>query len=94
VLYIGFNSGDEIETYILIDEADFIVTEKNGRHIFVVNAEVKDWEEEGNFEVYVNISEYPHPDEWTPLDDYTEILHVKSSEEPTPIEANFEQPVT
>jgi hypothetical protein len=32
----------------------------------------------GNFACYVNISEYPHPDSWTPLD--ASIINIDVSE--------------
>ncbi|NMB36305.1 MAG: hypothetical protein GX989_08490, partial [Firmicutes bacterium] len=67
ILYIGFNNGEEIETYHLIDEAKQEVTAKTGSYTFNVSASAKHWGEDGKFQVYVNISDYDHPEEWTPL---------------------------
>jgi parallel beta-helix repeat protein len=66
ILYIGFNT-EEVDRYELIGDGH-VVEDKAGTHTSEVKAVVKDWGEEGNFRVYVNISEYPHPDKWTVLD--------------------------
>lgn len=65
VLYIGFNNRDKVGRYHLYDEK--VVTEKSGQYEFDVATEVKNWGNEGNFRAYVNISEYPHPEDWSPI---------------------------
>jgi len=81
VLYIGFNNGDKVNSYNLVDEGDYVVDEKVGSHTFNVRARVKDWGDEGDFEVYVNISEYRHDDKWSPISFDTKALGIKSSPE-------------
>jgi len=64
ILYIGFNIKDA-NWYRIVDEQ--VVQENAGRHTFKVKAVVKDWGDEANFRVYVNISEYPHSFAWSPM---------------------------
>ena len=74
LLMIGFNNGDEIGIYHMISNASHIVNKDSGKHTFNVNTLTKNWGTQGNFTVYVNISEYPHPNPWTPLDTDTYAL--------------------
>ncbi|RXG63195.1 hypothetical protein ES695_18405 [Candidatus Atribacteria bacterium 1244-E10-H5-B2] len=67
-LMIGFNNGDIIKKFFMISNVSFIVNEGSGKYTFNVNALTKNWETQGDFLVYVNISEYPHPSTWKPLD--------------------------
>lgn len=68
VLMIGFNNGDEIGTASMISNASHIVNKGSGKYTFNVNALTKNWGTQGDFLVYVNISEYPHPVPWMALD--------------------------
>ncbi len=68
LLMIGFNNGDEVGSYSMISNASHIVNKGSGKYTFNVNALTKNWGIQGNFSVYVNISEYPYPSTWTPLD--------------------------
>lgn len=71
-LNIGFNNGDAVNAYYI--EADHIVSEGNGTYTFIVTTAAKDWLAEGDFKVYVNIIEFPHPSPYSPLDSDTFIL--------------------
>jgi len=73
-LGVGFNSGTKVDESIMIVDAHKIVDEGNGSHTFTVSTTVKDWGAGGDFEVYVNISAYPHPDEWSPINSDTKVL--------------------
>lgn len=74
LLMIGFNNGDEIGIYYMISNASHIVSKGSGKYTFNVNALTKNWGTQGDFLVYANISEYPHPSTWTPLDTDTYAL--------------------
>ena len=65
-LNIGFNSV-EIGRYHLIEEAAALIAAGTGQHQFNVSVITKDWGDDGDFEVYVNLSEHPHDFIWTPL---------------------------
>ncbi|MFO7886371.1 MAG: PKD domain-containing protein [Desulfobacteraceae bacterium] len=43
------------------------VSQGTGTLVFNVETIPKDWGSQGQFSVYVNLSEYPHPQSWTPL---------------------------
>ena len=66
LLMIGFNT-EEVDRFRMISEASTIVDKGSGTHTFNVTATAKDWLAAGDFKVYVNLSENPHPSEWTPL---------------------------
>jgi len=65
-LMIGFNT-ENIDEYDMLSEASVIVDKGSGVHTFDITTRAKDWMSEGDFEVYVNLSENPHPPTWTPL---------------------------
>lgn len=73
-LNIGFNTGSNVTSYIMNQDAAEVVSEGSGSHTFTVTATPKDWGSEGDFKVRVNISEYPHPDSWSPFDGDNETL--------------------
>ena len=66
MLMIGFNT-EEIGFFTMLSEATEIVSKGSGVHTFDVTTIAKDWMSEGDFELYVNLSENPHPPSWTPL---------------------------
>ena len=66
MLMIGFNT-EEIGSFTMLAEATEIVSKGSGVHTFDITTIAKDWMSEGDFEVYVNLSENPHPPTWTPL---------------------------
>jgi hypothetical protein len=68
ILLIGFNNGESINSFRIVNNADFLVNKGPGTHEFNVTVIPKDWGSQGDFLVYVNISEYPHPSTWKPLD--------------------------
>ena len=74
VLKIGFNNGESINSFRIVNNADFLVNKGSETHEFNVTVKPKDWGSQGDFKVYVNISEYPHPSTWTPLDGDTCVL--------------------
>ncbi len=51
----------------IISDAEKIVNQGNGQHTFIVTTAAKDWGSEGDFSAYVNLSENPLPETWTPL---------------------------
>jgi hypothetical protein len=71
---IGFNNHNEIESFRMISEATQIIKKGHGTHTFNVDAIAKDWGDEGDFKVYVNLSEHPHPSTWKPLASDNKIL--------------------
>ena len=74
ILLIGFNNGESINSFGMVNNADFLVNKGPGTHEFNVIVIPKDWGSQADFLVYVNISEYPHPSTWTPLDSDTYAL--------------------
>ena len=73
-LMIGFNNGDSVGTYTMISDATAIIDKGWGEHTFNVTVRVKDWGGRGDFKVYVNLSEHPHPFSWSPLASDTQVL--------------------
>ena len=63
---IGFNS-DEVGRYAMITSAEILVERGTGNHTFNVNVIPVNWGAAGDFEVFVNLSEHPHTNPWTPL---------------------------
>ena len=84
ILYVGFNNGDAVGIYVIHGEQR--VQESEGVHTFHVTAETKDWGEEGDFAAYANVSEYPHPESWSPLDSDVYPLNF---EEDDPVEPEY-----
>ncbi len=66
MLMIGFNTV-EVGKFYMLSEATEIVSKGSGVHTFDITTIAKDWMSEGDFQVYVNLSENPHPSTWTPL---------------------------
>ena len=66
MLMIGFNT-EEVGKFHMLSEATEIVSKGSGVHTFDITTIAKDWMSEGDFEVYVNLSENPHPSTWAPL---------------------------
>ena len=73
-LMIGFNNGDSVGNYTMISDATAIIDKGSGEHTFNVTVRVKDWGGRGDFKVYVNLSEHPHPFSWRPLASDTQAL--------------------
>ena len=65
ILYVGFNN-IVLDKYRIYGQQR--IRENEGVYTFEVTVETKDWGAEGDFVAYANISEYPHPAEWSPLD--------------------------
>jgi len=73
LLMIGFNY-EEVDKYYMIDE--YSVSRGSGTHTFNVTVTPVDWGIDGSFEVYVNVSENPHPSPWTPLANDFRVISV------------------
>ncbi len=72
-LGVGFNNiDDEPDVFLMVEFK--VVDVGAGTHTFNVTAETKDWASPDDFQVYVNVSGYPHPDVWTPLDSDRRVL--------------------
>jgi hypothetical protein len=69
---IGFNNGSSINSYIMI--SDKIVSDGSGSETFIITTDTKDWGVSGDFEVYVNIVEFPHESTYSPIDSDRHIL--------------------
>jgi len=76
MLMIGFNTED-IDEYIMLSGATVIVDKGSGVHTFDITTIAKDWMSDGDFKVYVNLSENPHPPTWSPLASDTMTLNFK-----------------
>ena len=72
---LGFNNGSAVSSYIIIDSR--IVDSGNATIDIAVDAAAKDWGTEGDFKAYANISEFPHPDSWSPLDSDRMVLTLQ-----------------
>ena len=70
---IGFND-TKVNTYSMVSEANTIVEKGSDIMTFYVSTTAKDWTNEGDFYVYVIISENPHESSWTPLDRDKKVL--------------------
>lgn len=75
-LSIGFNSV-EVGRYQMLTAATTSVEKGSGVHTFNVNVVPQDWGSEGDFSVYVNLSEQAHGAVWTPLDTDIEVLTLQ-----------------
>jgi tetratricopeptide (TPR) repeat protein len=63
IIYAGANI-DESDSYSLLDE--FVLPDTSGEYTFTFTCTPVEWAD-NPFGLYVNISDYPHSDEWTPL---------------------------
>lgn len=75
-LMIGFNT-QEVDSFRMLSSASKIVSKGTGEYKFIVETTVKDWGEDGDFEVYVNLSENPHLNSWSPLATDSKILYLR-----------------
>jgi Leucine-rich repeat (LRR) protein len=64
VIYAGANTS-ESQRYALYDEC--VLPDTSGTYTFSFICTPAAWTDNA-FGIYVNMSEYPHPDSWTPLD--------------------------
>ena len=76
MLMIGFNTV-EVGKFYMLSEATEIVSKGSGVHTFDITTRAKDWMSGGDFKVYVNLSENPHPSPWSPLATDTMTLNFK-----------------
>jgi hypothetical protein len=70
MIYIGFNS-HRSNWYTVVSatplRGGIIVKRGRGVHTFNVTGLTKNWERNGKFGVYANLSPCPHEDSWNPL---------------------------
>ncbi len=66
MLMIGFNTASA-NSYTLLPNPQPTVLKGTGTYTFNVTATPTDWSPAGTFQVYVNLSENPHPASWVPL---------------------------
>ena len=72
---VYFNTGDDVSTYIGNPDNNEIVDAGGGRVTLEAQAQAKDWSASGgDFQVLVNLSEYPHASTWSPLASETQVL--------------------
>jgi hypothetical protein len=65
IIYIGFNT-IRSNRYRLVSQ-NLIVNKGRGTHTFNVTAIPKNWFPNDKFEIYANLSPYPHGSSWNPL---------------------------
>lgn len=64
---LGFNT-EEVDRYKIIRQYQVFKDAGQLQQLqFIVTVVVKNWGNEGDFAVYVNLSEFPHDTTWTPL---------------------------
>jgi hypothetical protein len=78
VIYAGANTS-ESQRYALYDE--YILPDISGTYTFSFICTPAAWTDNA-FGIYVNMSEYPHPDSWTPLD--MDVYDLAAPPTPTP----------
>jgi hypothetical protein len=68
-LMIGFNNGTNVGSSVMVVPANKVINSGSGESTFDVSATVKNWGTQGDFFVYVNLSENPLPvnSTWTPF---------------------------
>jgi hypothetical protein len=81
VIYAGANTG-ESQRYALYDE--YILPNASGTYTFNFACTPTAWPDNA-FGIYVNMSEYPHPDSWMPLDFAVYDLAVAAAPVPVPV---------
>jgi hypothetical protein len=72
-LDVGFNNV-QIDKFHIISPAGVLVARGSGEHQFDARALARDWGDEGDFKVYVNLTEHPHGHTYTPLATDVEVL--------------------
>jgi len=60
-LMIGFNNNERVSQMKMIDQEFKTVRKGEGEAIFNITTAVKDWGNEGDFQLHVNLSESPLP---------------------------------
>jgi hypothetical protein len=81
IIYAGANT-HESRRYRLYDE--FVLPDTSGTYTFNFTCTPASWSDSA-FGVYVNLSAYPHPDSWIPLDT-DEYALGQAAATPTPVE--------
>jgi hypothetical protein len=75
-LMIGFDI-NETGKFRMLGEIVQIVESGIGQHTFQTSLTEEEWAGDKPFNVYVNLSEFPHPKKWTPLANDREALLLK-----------------
>jgi tetratricopeptide (TPR) repeat protein len=78
IIYAGANTS-ESQRYALYDE--YVLPDISGTYTFSFICTPASWTDNA-FGIYVNMSEYPHPDSWTPLD--MDVYDLAAAPTPTP----------
>lgn len=66
MIMLGFNN-KSLHSFNMVSSASIIIKKGSGQHTFMVDGLAKDWGDQGDFQVLLNISEYPHPPSWIPI---------------------------
>lgn len=82
IVYLGFNTTGEADTYILAADR-LTVGPGTGSSSLVAVVQPKYLAAPNAFQAYVNLSESPHADRWTPLASDRRALTVTPSAQPT-----------
>ncbi len=73
---IGFNNYN-VEGFGMIDKQ--IVSKGSGAAHFSVKVTPVNWGTSGDFQCLVNLSENPHPQSWSPLASYKDVIDVSGA---------------
>jgi hypothetical protein len=63
---VGFNT-NEAGRYAMVSDATTLVIKGSGEHQFNVTSIPREWGDDVDFKVYVNLSEHPRGPSWSPL---------------------------
>lgn len=66
LIMVGFNSA-AVNSYVIASKASLVITKESATHTFTVITKAKNWGNEGEFNAYINMSKYPHPETWVPI---------------------------
>lgn len=79
MLMIGFNT-TAVDSYSMLADPQPAVLKGSGTYTFNVTAIPTDWSSSaGAFQVYVNLSENPHPATWSPLADARKAITIPAA---------------
>ena len=87
MLMIGFNT-TAVGGYGMLPNPQPAVLKGSGTYTFNVTTTPKDWSPAGSFQVYVNLSENPHPATWTPLASATKAIAISAAPASVSLSAN------
>ena len=82
MIMVGFNTYS-YDSYSMVSSSSLIIEKERARVTLTPSVTIKDWGPGRFFQVYVNLSPYPHGDSWSPLSSDTRAL--KMAENPSGI---------